>query len=67
VGASKTVFGRSYVFARSSVLFLYQRSRRSADPHNRCDSGSWAGRRPRLGGYITGTGATDGVTAAGGR
>ena len=21
-----------------------------------CDSGSWAGRRPRLGGYVTGTG-----------
>jgi len=32
-----------------------------------CDSGSWAGRRPRLGGYVTGTGATRGVPAAGGR
>jgi len=27
----------------------------------------WAGRRPRLGGYVTGTGATRGVPAAGGR
>jgi hypothetical protein len=32
-----------------------------------CDSGSWAGRRPSLGGYVTGTGATRGVPAAGGR
>jgi ATP dependent DNA ligase-like protein len=31
-----------------------------------CDSGSWAGRRPRLGGYVTRMGPTDGATAAGG-
>jgi hypothetical protein len=30
-------------------------------------SGSWGGQRPSLAGYITGTGATRGVTAAGGR
>ena len=32
-----------------------------------CDSGSSADRRPGLGGYVTGTGATRGVPAAGGR
>jgi 3-oxoacyl-[acyl-carrier protein] reductase len=32
-----------------------------------CDSGSRAGRRPSLRGYVTGTGATRGVPAAGGR
>jgi hypothetical protein len=32
-----------------------------------CAVGSWGGRRPGLGGDVTGTGATDGVTAAGGR
>jgi hypothetical protein len=37
----------------------------SADCH--CGIGSWGGRRPSLGGYVTGTGATDGVTATGGR
>ncbi len=31
-----------------------------------CDRGSWAGRRPRLGGYVTRMGPTDGATAAGG-
>ncbi len=31
-----------------------------------CDSGSWADRRPGLGGYVTGMGPTDGATAAGG-
>jgi len=29
--------------------------------------GSWGGRRPSSGGYVAGTGATDGGTAAGGR
>ena len=29
-------------------------------------SGSWGDRRPSMGGYVTGTGATSGVTAAGG-
>lgn len=28
---------------------------------------SWGGQRPGLGGYVTGTGATRGVIAAGGR
>jgi hypothetical protein len=32
-----------------------------------CAVGSWGGQRPSLAGYITGTGATRGVTAAGGR
>ena len=32
-----------------------------------CGTGSWAGRRLRMGGYVTGTRATDGPTAAGGR
>jgi hypothetical protein len=27
-----------------------------------CDSGSWAGRRPSLGGYVTRMGTTDGAT-----
>ena len=32
-----------------------------------CAVGSWGGRRPSPGGYVAGTGATDGGTAAGGR
>jgi hypothetical protein len=32
-----------------------------------CGSGFWGGRRPSLGGYVTGTGPTRGVPAAGGR
>jgi hypothetical protein len=32
-----------------------------------CDSGSWAGRRPRLGGYVTRMGPTDGATVSGGQ
>jgi len=35
-------------------------------PADLCDSGSWAGRRPSLGGYVTGTGARRGATATGG-
>ena len=31
-----------------------------------CAIGSWGGRRPSLGGYVTGTRATDGATPAGG-
>ena len=34
---------------------------------DRCDSGSWAGRRPRLVPYVTVTGAADAATASGGR
>jgi hypothetical protein len=38
------------------------------EPANvRCAVGSWGGRRPSPGGYVAGTGATDGGTAAGGR
>jgi len=43
------------------------RSIRKEAANVRCDSGSWAGRRPGLGGYVTGPGATRGVPAAGGR
>ena len=32
----------------------------------RCAIGSWGGRRPSMGGYVTGTRATDGATPAGG-
>jgi hypothetical protein len=32
-----------------------------------CAVGSWGGRRPSLGGYVTGTGATSGVTTGGRR
>jgi hypothetical protein len=32
-----------------------------------CAVGSWGGQRPGLAPYVTGTGATDGATAAGGR
>jgi hypothetical protein len=32
-----------------------------------CAVGSWGDRRPSPGGYVAGTGATDGGTAAGGR
>jgi hypothetical protein len=32
-----------------------------------CAVGSWGGQRPGLGGYVTGTGVTSGVLAAGGR
>ncbi len=37
-----------------------------ANPY-RCAVGSWGGRRPSTGGYDTGTGATSGEPAAGGR
>jgi hypothetical protein len=39
----------------------------SAERRTRCAVGSWGGRRPSPGGYVAGTGATDGGTAAGGR
>jgi hypothetical protein len=32
-----------------------------------CGSGSWGGQRPSLGGYVTGVGPMDRVTAARGR
>ncbi len=38
-----------------------------AATHRRCAIGSWGGRRPSLGGYVTVTRATDGASAAGGR
>jgi len=38
------------------------------EPANvRCAVGSWGGRRPSPGDYVTGTGATSGATASGGR
>ena len=41
--------------------------KRMATPTSRsCGIGSWGGRRPSLGGYVTGTRATDGATPAGG-
>jgi hypothetical protein len=39
----------------------------SAERRTRCAVGSWGGRRPSPRGYVAGTGATDGGTAAGGR
>ena len=42
------------------------RSTREEAADMRCAVGSWGGRRPGLGGDVTGTGATSGATAAGG-
>jgi hypothetical protein len=43
-----------------------QNIKRERPVHQRCGVGSWGGRCLSLGDYVTGMGATSGVTAAGG-
>jgi len=62
-GANGSTTGVTPVRAKAAIC-----SRQwSAGPTAPVTAAHWAGRRPRLGGYVTGTGATRGVPAAGGR
>ena len=70
------LYNLAYYLARKEadgedlVQETYGRAIQAADRFtpgtNLCAVGSWGGRRPRLGGYVTRMGPTDGATAAGG-
>ena len=58
----------AFTKAGDEVFMSVRHALRPSDgPPRRCAVGSWGGQRPGLGGYVTGTGVTSGVLAAGGR
>ena len=65
----KTVTDGGIVLAHATaarMVAVHRLTPASRDP-GRCDSVSWAGRRPRLARYVTRVGPMDGATAARGR